>query len=622
MKPDSHVTEAVLRVGEVIEVSGRRIFVRVDRNKNLSDLFFDGQLLRNVSVNGYIEIRKGFLTLIGKVEGEKTDEDVRGSEFSAFDKNRRVLTVALVGFINKDGQFFGGTRELPLIGNEAFLVTSNRIHQIHQLMTEGDISVSFAKTDYEDYPIAFPVDGLFNSHIAIFGNTGSGKSNTLATIFSAFVAVLSKRNEAVFKKKCRFLLFDFNGEYAHRECITENKTVYNLSTRNNEGDKIPISHADILDVELLAILADATEKTQKPFLRRAVRLFTHVWGDGTGDYTEHYRNILRQRVTSILQMSDKVRVDLLFDYIREILPETDFIGDAVELADDLEWHNTMQEYKLKGTQTFLKSSPEQIPNTTVFTHIASFEFTENLLTNLILFMYLQLISDVLSNRAQNEHIAPAINKLKSKREDIEKVLDTTSGSDIWNEHNFVVVNLHDVNTEMKKTIPLMIAKKQYNDQKYRPADNSLSMIIDEAHNILSTESAREAESWKDYRLETFEEIIKEGRKFGVFVCIASQRPNDISATITSQAHNYFIHRLVNQRDLATIASAVSYIDQLSEESIPSLPTGTCIFSGTAGQMPLKLVIPRLEGDHRPQSGTLEFSKTVPPKPRWVARRRV
>ena len=46
-------------------------------------------------------------------------------------------------------------------------------------------------------------------------------------------------------------------------------------------------------------------------------------------------------------------------------------------------------------------------------------------------------------------------------------------------------------------------------------------------------------SWKDYRLETFEEIVKEGRKFGVFVCIASQRPNDISATITSQAHNYF-----------------------------------------------------------------------------------
>lgn len=44
----------------------------------------------------------------------------------------------------------------------------------------------------------------------------------------------------------------------------------------------------------------------------------------------------------------------------------------------------------------------------------------------------------------------------------------------------------------------------------------LNIIIDEAHNILSYESQRENESWKDFRLETFEEIIKEGRKFGVF----------------------------------------------------------------------------------------------------------
>ena len=104
-------------------------------------------------------------------------------------------------------------------------------------------------------------------------------------------------------------------------------------------------------------------------------------------------------------------------------------------------------------------------------------------------------------------------------------------------------------------------------------------MIDEAHNILSTESFREAESWKDYRLETFEEIIKEGRKFGVFVTISSQRPNDISPTITSQAHNYFIHRLLNERDLKAIASAVSYIDRVTEESIPTSGPGRVYSAG-------------------------------------------
>jgi DNA helicase HerA-like ATPase len=164
---------------------------------------------------------------------------------------------------------------------------------------------------------------------------------------------------------------------------------------------------------------------------------------------------------------------------------------------------------------------------------------------------------------------------------------------------------------MKKTVPLLLAKKIYEDHKRLGEGHSLNLIIDEAHNILSRESFRESESWKDYRLETFEEIIKEGRKFGVFVTIASQRPNDISHTITSQAHNYFIHRLINEKDLQSIASAVSYIDKLTEESIPTLPTGTCIFSGIAGQMPLKLAIKPPEEQLQPRSSTVRFQVIVP-----------
>src|SRR5690606_22645393 len=114
------------------------------------------------------------------------------------------------------------------------------------------------------------------------------------------------------------------------------------------------------------------------------------------------------------------------------------------------------------------------------------------------------------------------------------------------EANIQVVDLKNVNLEIKKVIPLLICKTNYDDQKNKrdaSKDNSLNIIIDEAHNILSENSNRESESWKDYRLETFEEIIKEGRKFGVFLTIASQRPSDISPTIISQLHNYFIHRL-------------------------------------------------------------------------------
>ncbi|GGD35260.1 ATP-binding protein [Sinisalibacter lacisalsi] len=600
--------EAVLRIGEVSAVTGRRISIAVDKDKNLSELFFDGDLVRNIAVGSYVDIRKGYLSLIGKVDGENAQPDENGkNELKETKLSRRVLSVSLVGFLDRRGEFSGGTKELPLVGNEAYLLTREKVYQVHNLVSRNGIALHVASSDYEGYDIALPVDGLMNSHIAIFGNTGSGKSNTLAILYQSFISEMRTRNKDAFDANCRILVFDFNGEYSGNDCLTQEKSVYDLSTRVDGGDKIPLSDDGLLDIEMLSIISDATEKTQKPFLKRALALRKRVLsGD---DALEHTRNIIRNQVRQILQMSDKVRADLLLDYLRQILPNVDLEGMPIELAIDLDWNNKFAEFTWNGN--YLKSDPEQIPNTFVYNHVANFVLSGDIISDFIVFTYVQMIYDVLSNRAQNEHIAPAINKLKSKQKDIRKVFDSSPESKFF-DSNVVVVNLHDVNLEMKKTIPLLLSRMVYQDHKKNYVGKSLSIVIDEAHNILSRESAREAESWKDYRLETFEEIIKEGRKFGVFVTIASQRPNDISQTITSQAHNYFIHRLINQKDLQSIASAVSYIDKLTEESIPTLPTGTCVFSGIAGQMPLKLSIKELDAHLQPRSTTLKFGEIVSP----------
>lgn len=598
--------EAVLRVGEVSGVTGRRVLVTVDKDKNLSELFYDGDLLRNIAVGSYVDIRKGFVSLIGKVDGENANPD--SSRLEGPDpiiRGRRVLSISLVGFIDRQGCFFGGTKELPLVGNEAFLLTRDRVLQVHNLIAEDGIALHIATSEYEGYDIALPVDGLMNSHIAIFGNTGSGKSNTLATLYQHFVTELRAINTEAFNENCRIVVLDFNGEYAHADCIADDKAVYNLSTRHDQGDKIPLGNAGLLDIEMLSIVSDATEKTQKPFLRRVLTQYERVLGGS--EPTEHLRNMIRQQVTQILRMSDKVRADLLFDYLRQLLPERDAAGNVVELAIDLEWHNTTSQYRCG--QHWLRDDAAAVLNTVVYQHVANFVFAEDIIEDFVTFSYVQLIYDVLANRAQNEHIAPVINKLRSKQKDIRKVFDPAIQGELF-KSNVVVINLNDVNLEMKKTIPLLLCRRIYQEHKMANQGKTLNIVIDEAHNILSTQSSRETEGWKDYRLETFEEIIKEGRKFGVFVTIASQRPNDISATITSQAHNYFIHRLINQKDLQSIASAVSYIDKLTEESIPTLPTGTCIFSGMAGQMPLKLNIKALEHRLQPKSTTLRFASLL------------
>jgi len=64
--------------------------------------------------------------------------------------------------------------------------------------------------------------------------------------------------------------------------------------------------------------------------------------------------------------------------------------------------------------------------------------------------------------------------------------------------------------------------------------------------------------------------------------------------------------LINQRDLQTIGNAVSYIDKITEESIPTLSIGTCIFSGIATPMPLKVRINELPDEQKPDSHAIKF----------------
>lgn len=609
---DSLVKDAILRIGEVSGIDGRKVSISVDKNKNSSDLLFDGEIIKNIAVGSYIEVRKGFLSIIGKAEGEKLREDSYwkndlAGEYHNMDRNNRVLTISLCGYIGPDGRFTGGIKELPLIGNEAYILTDNKIHKIHNLIKGGSsIHISVAKTEIEEIPVDLPVDGLFNSHIAIFGNTGSGKSNTLASLYQELFTVFE--NNELFKKNCRFLLLDFNGEYNKTDCITPNKTVYNLSIRKAGDNAIPISLDDLLDVETLSVLVEATEKTQKPFLKRALRFYKNA--REKEHYPAYLKKILQNKVKDILQMANKDVAFKLLDYMEDILGAFITEEERTELLNDIDFHTKSITFYKRGTNIYFDSQPDAIEDTNLYKAIDNVTQRKlhklSPLDHFCLFLHLQLAGDLFQYKVQNDHIYPVINRFQAKQQSIERTFKVSNNPDFWGDHNLVVINLRGVNLDMRKTIPLLLAKNIYNGHKKEGNKKTLNIIIDEAHNILSTASFRETDEWKDYRLETFEEIVKEGRKFGVFVTIASQRPNDISETIISQAHNYFIHQLINQKDLMTIGKAVSYIDKITEESIPTLSVGTCIFSGVATPMPLKLKINELPDKQKPDSHTLKF----------------
>lgn len=118
-----------------------------------------------------------------------------------------------------------------------------------------------------------------------------------------------------------------------------------------------------------------------------------------------------------------------------------------------------------------------------------------------------------------DFINPLIHRIKTSFRSLEKVVDIKDNiSNDYKEIN--IFNLVNANLEVKRLIPMLISKMFYDLQKSIASRENVPqtkhLIIDEAHNILNADSKNVGDAWQDYRLSIFEEIIKEGRKFGFF----------------------------------------------------------------------------------------------------------
>lgn len=604
--------DSILRIGEVWSVDGRSVRIKVDENKNVSHLLYCGTVIKNVSVGGFVKISKGYVRIIAKVEGERIalDKDIDEVYHSGQDVLRRYLDVKLLGYIDCN-KYYQGIKELPLVGNECSLIVKTEFELIHSFVSDKSKAICIGSLLLDDeQKINFDINELFGSHIGIFGNTGSGKSYTLAKIYHQLFEKV--QNYHSFSKNAKFLLFDFNGEYSEKNTITKEKTIFKLSTSVavENTNRIPISQSEIAKPELLSILANATEKTQQPFIKRTLQLREYI--QKADNALDAFRGLLKKAIRDTLKIEDGVKGNILLSYLCQMLENNK--EEHLDLHEGIGFHSGQHCFlvEVAGQKVYMHDAGSEniLPNLPLYKSADDYNFSDNFIAEFIDYMYLQLILDVNSNRAINEHIAPAINKLRGTQKSFDKIFNITNdeNDNLFDKSSFVVIDMNSCNTEMKKLVPLIISLEVYRKQKEKKAGakESLNIIIDEAHNILSYESTRESETWKDYRLEVFEEIIKEGRKFAVFMTLASQRPSDISHTIISQLHNYFIHRLVNQRDIDMIANHVSYLDKLSVEQLPVLPQGGCVVAGVMTQLPVIIQVAPLNKEVAPNSSTIKL----------------
>jgi hypothetical protein len=334
----------LLTLGKVINVSGMKIDVKVEREQNLPELFLNGELIPNVSVgtSNLVVITKGFLKLVCIVVGE----DIKQNEISNLsnikqenyldgepyineeEKFQRVLRLQLFGFIGNDGIFHYGISELPLVGLECRLIKFEELKAVYsktydESNEENQIKIGILSSN-EKIDIFLPINGTFSGHIGIFGNTGSGKSSTLALLFSRLFGRLRLERDGAHQFASRFVFFDFNGEYSggkldDRVLVeAELKTILKLSSdKESPKDKLRIALGDLLEADFLAALLNATEKTQQPFINRVIDS-SHINDWIRNNCDQNFRTALEQLFQDLFKEPKTDNpLDLVLRVIRE-----------------------------------------------------------------------------------------------------------------------------------------------------------------------------------------------------------------------------------------------------------------------------------------------------------------
>ncbi|SEN16279.1 hypothetical protein SAMN04487786_3304 [Paenisporosarcina quisquiliarum] len=593
---------------------------------NDAEFIWYGEILTGPKIGAYLTIHQNEIKIIATVSNEKVidqQNSIKSTEFdNRYSKNsiNRIISLKTKGVIEA-GKFQVTSQYVPMIGNEVSLTSIDELKIIYGIETD-EPTIKIGKSILENQPIQLSINKFFASHIGIFGNTGSGKSNTLHKLYLELFR--SDYYDQIIGKS-QFFMIDFNGEYSSPETdeVTKkgifgveigNKEIFEIHTRDaTKGRKLPVERRYIFDADILSILFDARPATQVPFLRTSIKEFNEKLLMIDFDFGAYVTGTLKKILTSgssTNQDSFQDWVDTAKKYLRNKAPFSKLdqirqINGSYKIQTPELWFNSGSNEGI-APETLEKSGILEVSEELkkLFNSMKSTPIPQ-----LQMFLDFQKVHRTAWGKVNREHLNPLFNRINSSLQSLEKVIEVKEKA-IEDYKLMNIISLVHANQEITRLIPMLLSKMIYDEQKSFVSGKSVHqtkhLIIDEAHNILNSEYRNNGDDWQDYRLSVFEEIIKEGRKFGFYLTLSSQRPADISSTILSQTHNYLIHRLVNEKDLRMLENTMPTLDKSSYQMIPSLGQGEAIITGNAIQVPVFVKIDK-EKSLRPASDDIKLT---------------
>jgi hypothetical protein len=665
-----------LVVGTVESVSPNEVRVLLELDAPQATALNTGTPAAFPRLNGYVLIPNeagatvGYIAWIG-IERSPYPKRSGFKDFGLVDLPfpLRKMTVSPVGTLTSSRERATGRTKyelsrgvvaFPSVGDQVLLPLPDQVEAIVGARDTDKRILIGSSPMASNAKIMIDPDKLFGRHLAVLGNTGSGKSCSVAGLIRwSIEAADNAIGDPAKKANMRFIVLDPNGEYARAFADQPSRVrVFKPGSRQNPF----VLPAWMWNSHEWAAITQAQPGAQRPLLQQAlrnlragralkeplevaivrqVRLFkmrtAAFIADGSGSsYTEFpqiqncfncFRNLHEVMVHFHGQLSAghqaSAAIDTLstaaksfFDKHAKKDPKQDryfySAPNAAEFSAFLPMFAAIEAAlpPVAPDEEVNEDAPSPFDVRLIADQVEalSAESSSNPnVANFIATLALRIRS-MLADRRLAAVIAP------DTPPTLEQWLNETLGEPGAANGQVAVVDLSLVPSDVTHIVIAVLARIIFEaSQRYQRGNadgKSLPtvLVLEEAHTFVRRGSDEETSWVSPTRLcrEAFERISREGRKFGLGMVLSSQRPFELSPTVLAQCNTFLLHRIVNDSDQDLVGRLVPDNVGGLLRDLPSLPSRQAILLGWATPIPVLVEMTELPESQRPQSADPDF----------------
>lgn len=618
-----------MKVGKLVGINYSQLKVKISSEIRGGSVNLGGNIYYFGNIGSYLKISNALHEIIICEVVSIFDADQ--SSDSSFDiESNRELLLKPIGTINLDGAFELGVGIYPSLYSDVSIVTFEDMKIILQITESSELEEEKPVVHHSfplglsknliNYPINVGIDQFFNIHSAVLGNSGSGKSNTIAHIIQT---IHKKKNHSPVGS--RLLLFDVNGEYKPALQGSNNNELSikyfkpNITSSGDGYEPFYLPHF-LLSLDEWSAFLLASDAAQRPFWDKVLQESYRFYRIGNADEAERNRliNYLRYKICNLVYGAlkqadtDTAKITIASGILGSLhsLIESDqsLKEHAAELTKDIEALSkacviTYGENKNKlGDATgevFEKVDQNQV-NEVLNNKIQSGEYFDHKFLKVASELIL-LEEDARGNKQIRGYTATMLTRLGYflDNPNCNFMRHTTSAKSkddflqsIWGEsladNQLVVIDTSELSPDILETLTSVVTRILFDERKRLSGSDRTSapthLILDEAHRYIRRNY--------EYLLKEniFEKISREGRKYAFYLLISSQRPSELSETVLSQCANFIIHRIQNERDMNYIKAILPYFSEDFTNKIKQSTPGEALVFGNCVSMPLHLKI--------------------------------